>query len=358
MNVQGWATVITNESTGVGETSAILHGFLAGDGGVLCQYAFDYDTVSGEPYAFSTAWAGAIHSPQEFSQGVALLNEGDLYYFRAKAKNVNGTSVGSEKTFLTLPNNPSNFHAVRDFLVTQINLSWTIGSGANKTFIVRKIGSYPANRLDGVILYNGTSNHYNDGAVVAGTHYYYRAWSYCSEGSLHQFSTNYDEDDCIAMVPTVFDIRDIMVIDNVIPALEITVDVENTGDIITDITMTWVLERADTGIFLDTGSDTFAVLPHSTVTYTIYPITTYVGSVRITFMGASASAFKVFATSSPPTGGGGGFAPPTKPPVVPPILPTILAVTGMELPCLLLILFAIILILLIIIILWKRRKKK
>jgi hypothetical protein len=356
-NVAGWPVVVTNESTNVEEDSAILNGFLVSDGGIVCQYAFDYSTVSGEPYAFSTVWAGAINSPQVFGQGVALLIKGELYYFRAKAKNLNGTSNGNEKTFLTKPDPPTNFHAVRDLLATQINLTWTMGAGADKIVVVRKIGAYPADRTDGVTVYNGTSSSHNDGTVVAGNHYYYRAWSYCSEGGLFRFSDDYDEANCLALIPTIFDIKNIVIVDNVIPALEINVDVENTGALATDITVTWTLTREDTGVILDTGADTFAVPAFSTVVYTVYPITTYVGQVRITFTGASASAFSIFNTASPPTGGGGVVTPP-KPPSVPSVPPSVpSAVAGFELPCLLFI-FVIIILFIFFIIFWKRRKKK
>lgn len=356
-SVQGWAVVSTNESTSIEESSATLNGFLVDDGGGLCQYAFEYDTISGEPYAWSTAWAGLISSHTAFSAGVGALTQGELYYFRAKAKNVNGTSYGGEKEFLTKPDNPNNFQAERDFHVTQINLTWNIGVGADKTVIVRKIGSYPADRTDGIILYNGTSNNYDDGAVVIGTHYYYRAWSYCSEGGLSRYSDNYDEDNCIAMTPAVFDIRNIVIVDNVVPHLEISVDVVNLGGALADITVTWTLIEAGTGTILDTGSDTIGVPALSTVVYTIYPSTSFVGTVQITFSGAGASASQLFITQSPP-GGGGGYVPPGKPP--PSIIPSIPGVTptGAEFPCLILGLIIVLFIFLIIILLWKKKKKK
>ena len=325
IGVAGWAVVVTNESTNIEETSAILNGFLVQDGGVLCQYAFDYDVDSGEPYASSTAWVGAVHSPQAFSQGASSLTKGELYYFRAKARNINGISVGGEKKFLTKPDLPSDFHAVRNNFFTQIDLSWTKGDGADRTVIVRKVGSYPVNRSDGLLIYNGTGSTYFDGAVVAGTHYYYRAWSYCSEGGLFQYSDSYDEDNCIALTPPTFDIHNIVIVDNIVPSLKITVQVENMGNVLVDITVNWVLTREDAGAVLDAGSDTFAVSPHSVVTYTIQPTTTYVGLVRITFTGNGASAFEIFTTIRPVSKGGAAPPPTPKPPQLP-VIPTPAAV--------------------------------
>lgn len=329
IGVAGWAVVITNESTNIEETTATLNGFLIQDGGALCQYAFDYDVDSGEPYASSTVWVGAIHSPQAFSQGASSLTKGELYYFRAKVRNINGTSVGGEKKFLTKPDLPSDFHAVRNHFFTQIDLSWIKGGGADRTVIVRKVGSYPATRSDGLLAYNGTGSTYFDGAVIAGTHYYYRAWSYCSEGSLFQYSDNYDEDDCIALTPPTFDIHNIVIVDNIVPSLKITVQVENKGNVLVDITVNWVLIREDTGAVLDAGSDTFAISPHSVTTYTIQPTTSYVGLVRITFTGNGASAFEIFTTTSQITGGGGGITPKPPPTLPPPVPPTPLPAMGL-----------------------------
>lgn len=310
----GWAQVVTNASTDVEETTATLNGFLIDDGGTTCQYAFEYDTVSGEPYAFSTVWIGPISSPQEFNQNVGLLTNGELYFFRAKAKNANGTSYGNELKFLTKPDHPNNFQAQRNGIVTQIDLTWNIGAGADRTVIVRKVDSYPSDRSDGLLIYNGTGNNYNDGAVVAGVHYYYRAWSYCSKGGLSRFSDEYDEDNCLALAPSVFDIRDISVNDNVIPHLDISVDVLNLGSLIVDITVSWVLVRTDTGTVLDMGADTFGVAGYTTYVYTVYPVTMYVGDVRITFTGDGASAFELFYTQSAI---GRGVPKPPKPPEIP-----------------------------------------
>ncbi|GAH68738.1 unnamed protein product, partial [marine sediment metagenome] len=212
-----WASlsiVNTTAATNVEETTATANGLLVDDGGAPCYYRFEYDIDSGVPYAFSTAWTGAKTSGQTFSEDLVSLTEGELYYFRAQTNNSGGVGNGTERLFLTKPYNPTSFQVARDLLVVQLNLTWTMGTGADRTVIIKKQDSYPANRADGIVIYNGTANSYEDGVVTTGNHYYYRAWSYCAEGGLHQYSDTYDEDNKIALEPAIFDVRDITILDS------------------------------------------------------------------------------------------------------------------------------------------------
>ena len=73
----------------------MLRGILTDDGGEDCQYRFEYDTDSGEPYAYNTGWTGSKIIGQSFSETEGL-SAGIRYYFRAQAKNSAGTGSGSE----------------------------------------------------------------------------------------------------------------------------------------------------------------------------------------------------------------------------------------------------------------------
>lgn len=356
----GVPILTTNDSTNVEETTATLNGYLLSDGGAVCQYRFEYDTDSGVPYAVATVWAGAINSGTAFSQPVAALTKGELYFFRAQCRNVNGGNSAGERRFLTKPDGVTNFQAVRDQVVTQVNLTWTNGDGADKSVIVKKVGAYPADRSDGTTIYNGTSSSYEDGAVVHGTHYFYRIWSYCSESGLHRYSDDFDEDSIVALAPATFDIRDIAVPDNIIEDLTVTVIVENQGGILADITVSWVLKRVDNNVVLDMGSDTFAVAPFSLVVYTVTPSTAYIGQVMITFMGDGASASEMFATSgAPPSGGGAMPAPPIPAPPAPaPLAVPPVALAGLEWPCLVLVLIFVLFFIFFLIIWYRKREKE
>jgi uncharacterized membrane protein len=122
-----------------------------------------------------------------------------------------------------------------------------------------------------------------------------------------------------------FDVRSINVVDSNFDSLEISVVTENTGGANKDLTLVWNLTRQDNGAQLDSGSETFMVEAESERSWTVYPSISYVGDVKIEFMGyysqtEKAGAYKLFSTTSSgyvppseedgPSGGGGGGASP------------------------------------------------
>ncbi len=117
------------------------------------------------------------------------LNPGERYYYQAWANNSEGFSTGVEKSLLTKPVKPTDF-TITAHSPTQLDLSWTKGSGANTTYIVRKQGSYPSDRNDGTIVYNSTGTSFNDNGVSPGISYNYKAWSYTTWSSFVQWSEN------------------------------------------------------------------------------------------------------------------------------------------------------------------------
>ncbi len=97
--------------------------------------------------------------------------------------------------FVARPEGPTNFVA-DEYELNQINLTWTKGTGANNTVVVRKEDSYPTSTTDGSIVYNGTGTSYNDAGLGAGA-WYYKAYSYSEwiyDSTWYQFSTATDED--------------------------------------------------------------------------------------------------------------------------------------------------------------------
>ncbi len=107
-----------------------------------------------------------------------------------------------------------------------------------------------------------------------------------------------------------FDVRNIQVLDNTVPDLAVSVITENTGGVLQDLTLVWNLTKADTGDLLSSGADTFAVGASSTKTWTVYPSTTFVGDVKIRFIGTwssteKAGAFSTFTTTQAGASPGG-----------------------------------------------------
>jgi len=101
-----------------------------------------------------------------------------------------------------------------------------------------------------------------------------------------------------------FDVREITIENSSINALNISVITENTGGADKDLALNWNLTREDTQEVLDSGSETRNVPANSNLTWYISPSTTYIGQVRITFLGyygpdfsEKAGAYKVFSTS-------------------------------------------------------------
>ncbi len=182
-------TVTTGSAALVEETTATLNGNVINDGGKACQYRFEYGTSSGN-YTSSTPWTGSKTTGESFSAGIISLDEGTKYYFRAQAQNSQGIASGSEMSFLTKPEDPTDFTAVASSS-SQIDLSWTKGNGADRTMVRRKQGSYPTSITDGEQVYFGTGTGTSDTGLSTETTYFYSAWPEVTSGSQQQWSDGY-----------------------------------------------------------------------------------------------------------------------------------------------------------------------
>jgi hypothetical protein len=129
--------------------------------------------------------------PYGFNNNLVGLAKGDLYYFRGFAQNVAGIGYGSQLTFLTKPDEPTNLSVVNN--AHSSTLSWVKGTGALNTVIYGKANSYPTAIGDGTLVYNGTlaTTSFVPGFSVET--WYYRAWSLAQEGGLSQYSDTYAE---------------------------------------------------------------------------------------------------------------------------------------------------------------------
>jgi|GEM_PF-2049699 len=244
-------SVFTNSSTGVEETNATLRGYLADNGSLDTTCGFWYDTTPGGKTNNITIGTIANHST--FSYNATGLTPGQIYYYTAWAYNSIGfNDTASELSFLTKPNESTSLHAQTNNSQT-IFLTWTKGAGANNTVIQRKTGSYPTSVTDGTNVYNGTGTQYEDIGLNEGTTYYYRAWSYTSWGTLHQWSDdNASASNTTSNIPTItnpYPTNGSAEIPR-IPTLNITVN-DRDGD---NMTIIWYSNSS--GTWLEFGRNT------------------------------------------------------------------------------------------------------
>jgi len=133
----------------------------------------------------------------DINANITGLPEGTLHHYQVVAKNDAGTSYGSDKAFLTKPLIPISL-TVTQYNTTQINLTWTKGTGANNTIIERNATGQTAwTRGSGTEIYNGSATNYEDTALHFGTTYYYQAWSHTEwtyNPTLNQYSDENSSD--------------------------------------------------------------------------------------------------------------------------------------------------------------------
>jgi hypothetical protein len=129
--------------------------------------------------------------------------QGQKYYYRAFAHNSAGWDYSSvEESFTTKPEGPTGL-AISGATISSLDLDWAIGAEANRTVVVRKIGSYPTNVTDGAVAYNDTSNSFTDTPLVSYTHYYYRLWSWVGGSNIYSDNYTSENDWTLAGTPTV-----------------------------------------------------------------------------------------------------------------------------------------------------------
>jgi hypothetical protein len=174
-NAPTTATVTTNNATAVEETIATLQGYLNNDGGLNCQYSFEWGTAPGS-YTSNISWTGSINTGANFSTDLVGLTKGQPYYFRAKVKNEAGVTNGLEVHFLTKPDGPAALTATANSS-SRIDLAWTMGDGAQRIMIRRSTTGYPPTRFDGAQVYFGGGTGYTDMSLTGNTTYYYSGWS-------------------------------------------------------------------------------------------------------------------------------------------------------------------------------------
>ena len=182
--------VITASATAVEETAATGNGTVISAGGENPARYIQWGTTT----SYGSSCSAGVGGAGPFGCGITNLSPGTLYHFRAYATNSAGTGYGSDVTFTTKPNPPTGLSTTAQSQ-TQIDVLWTKGSGAEKTMVRRKVGSYPTSVSNGDQAYFDTGSSFSDTSLNCGTHYYYRAWSYKAGAPNSGYSDDYSQDD-------------------------------------------------------------------------------------------------------------------------------------------------------------------
>lgn len=185
-------TVNSTAATGLTDTTAVLHGGIVDVGsGNATSRGFQWGYASSN-YTHNWTEVGSF-STGTFNYTAVNLTADACVYWRAFATNTDGTGYSPELSFclVGLPSAPTDFTAtpVGD---TIVNLSWTMGAGADITVIRGSSTAYPTSVTDGYLVYSGNATSVTiDGLNLQTATYYYRAWSYNSYGYSADYAEGY-----------------------------------------------------------------------------------------------------------------------------------------------------------------------
>jgi hypothetical protein len=182
--------VITLAATSVEEDTATTGGNIT--------YSMSNVTAWGIQYGDNPAygsWANTTSNPgvpYAYSKNLTSLTKGQLYYFRAFVQSTATIGYGSQLTFLTKPD-PPTLLSTSAYNTTAVQLTWTVGTGADITYIRYSNVSYPATVGSGTWGANVTAPTATViiGGLTSLQTYYFSVWSISTGGGLEQASDTY-----------------------------------------------------------------------------------------------------------------------------------------------------------------------
>ena len=188
----GPPSVSTIAAINIEDTSARMKGYLSSNGSLDTTVGIRYGTTSG---SYSENATVGIRDPGFYNQDNGSLTSGDLYYFQAWAKNLEGFVNGSELTFFTEPPKTTNL-AESASTNTTLSYTWTkpsVGSGATAyTRIQWDTTTNPTTISTGNNTYNSTGTSDSTTGLTPGTHYYFSAFSWAEESNTGRWNDTYD----------------------------------------------------------------------------------------------------------------------------------------------------------------------
>lgn len=137
----------------------------------------DYTTILRKTGSYPTSVTDGtiVYNGSGNSYNNINLNPATHYYYRAWGWNGFNHSAGyTSDENITWPSPPDDF--VGNIEGNNLNITWTMGTGADRTIIRNATASFPADITDGYLQYNGTGTN----KIIAGIDNidYFRGWSY------------------------------------------------------------------------------------------------------------------------------------------------------------------------------------
>lgn len=170
--------------SGVAATSTYTSGTISFATDKAALAVIDYGTST----LYGLGSASEVGYSTNHSITLTSLASGTLYYFRIVAQDAGGnTSSASLGTFSTLtpppppdttpPGNPTGFTGNPG--LNNIALTWTNPSDPDFSAvrIMRRVSGYPTDPTDGVLVYDGTLEAFDNTGLATGTRYYYTAFA-------------------------------------------------------------------------------------------------------------------------------------------------------------------------------------
>lgn len=124
----------------------------------------------------------------EYTTNSNFTGNGTIYYWNLSVEedtNITGSNIYWFRTWY-VPLNPTGIDT--DYATPNLNISWTTGTYADTTVLIRNNDSIPASVTDGVVYYNGTLEYFVDDDVD--DQCYFRLYSYNSTRNIYSTGVN------------------------------------------------------------------------------------------------------------------------------------------------------------------------
>jgi len=160
--------------------------------------SYTYARYSTSTYPTTTSSGSEGFNSESTTPQITGLSAGTKYYISAWAYGTEGGKGQYSDTYITeldytLPGEPSGLNA-QNPTNSSIYLTWSRGSGGDKTMIRYKTSGYPSSESDGTQAYFDIGLSTTVSGLDPGQIYYFRAWAYDSDSGYYSSGYSSDSD--------------------------------------------------------------------------------------------------------------------------------------------------------------------